>query len=115
MEFHPDGSMKIDARCPACGDRHTAARNALDEDHRPAPGDWTVCFHCANALRFTDNFHTRIPSDEEIAELRKDNEKVYRTIVAMQVFVERKQRAKIVRLAIEEAVGGKTPPNPEHN
>lgn len=115
MEFHPDGSMKVESRCPSCGKQHTAARNALDENHTPEPGDWTVCWYCANVLRFTEDYGTRIPSLEEIAEFRQTDNQAYRTIRAMQAFVEQRQKARIVREAIEDAVGARTPPNPENN
>jgi hypothetical protein len=53
------------ATCPKCGyqpDMHTGAGH----NHRPKPGDYSICLHCYAVNRYTDDMQFRTANVEEI-------------------------------------------------
>lgn len=52
--------------CPACGASADRA-SGIDHDHKPEPGDATVCFYCGELLIFTAELtlRTATPADLE--------------------------------------------------
>lgn len=56
----------IPARCPGCYQLLDAATSMAPE-HRPGPGDWTVCVYCAAVLVFDEECRAVTPTRVEIA------------------------------------------------
>ena len=53
--------------CPACGALLNEATGVTTDD-RPKPGDVTICFYCAAALRFAPDMSLRVASLDECDE-----------------------------------------------
>jgi len=51
--------------CLNCGIINDACTN-LDEDARPDPGDFTICFKCGHLMVFADDLSLRKPTDAEM-------------------------------------------------
>ena len=51
--------------CPSCFQRLDAVTSMLDE-HKPEPGDFSVCINCASVLRLTDTMDFEMSSLEAI-------------------------------------------------
>ncbi len=60
-----------EAACPACR-RRTDAATSVCGDHRPAPGDVTVCIGCATLLVFGQDLRPRWPTEEERDKMQGD-------------------------------------------
>jgi hypothetical protein len=71
-----DMYMKIDNVCPYCGKETDRCGNPLEPDHKPVPGNISVCVDCYNASRLDENMKlTKIDMDnvalEEAREIHK--------------------------------------------
>lgn len=53
-----------DDHCPHCGTLLDAASDPLG-DHKPSPGDLTICVGCGNICMFGDDFGLRKLEQEE--------------------------------------------------
>ncbi len=58
-----------EVQCPHCDsklDANTGVNDTtFDTGDAARPGDWTVCFSCANVLMFNDDMTLRTPSLED--------------------------------------------------
>ena len=61
-------------RCPHCQHELTAT-TAIDGEHKPAPGGFTVCAYCACILSFDNDLKLQYLTSDNVAWL-KDNEDV---------------------------------------
>lgn len=56
--------------CPWCGKLHDAHSSGGDRD--PQPGDLALCWGCEEPAIFTETLELRKPTDEEMADIKKD-------------------------------------------
>lgn len=54
--------------CPQCGMKISAA-TSTEGDHKPTPGDLSVCLYCATPLVFTDGLKLRKMTDLDLLAL----------------------------------------------
>ena len=57
--------------CLNCGKKLDSAYN---HEHKPGPGDITICTYCHHIMVFDDNLNFRELNDEEIVDLAGDKE-----------------------------------------
>ena len=57
--------------CLACG-RSLNAASGVDHDHRPSPGDVTVCLRCGHIMIFAEDLTPRDLTAEEVIEVAGD-------------------------------------------
>ena len=57
--------------CPRCG-KEMDASLAITNDHRPDPGDVSICLYCAGVSLYDDGLRLRLPTAAESLELRAD-------------------------------------------
>lgn len=74
--------------CPVCGMKVSAA-TSTEGDHKPTPGDLSVCAYCATPLVFTDGLKLRKMTDLDMLALPFSE---LRQIRAAQTAVQRLQR-----------------------
>lgn len=74
--------------CPKCGKRFDATSSAVGE-HRPKPGDVTICIKCGGILFFKDDLTTRLPTDEEHKRVALDP-----LVMRVQLFIRGMKRPK---------------------
>jgi hypothetical protein len=57
-------------RCRSCHKRLDAASTPDGRDeHRPKPGDFSVCIYCGDVAVFTDSMRLREPTGPEIVDI----------------------------------------------
>ncbi len=54
--------------CPSCGERCAVASTGMT-DHRPEPGDFSICINCQGLHVFDCNIRLRHPTEAEIGKL----------------------------------------------
>jgi hypothetical protein len=54
--------------CPTCGHKLDAA-TGLDHDHKPSPGDLSVCIQCGEILEFDEEIKLILISEGTIEKL----------------------------------------------
>lgn len=72
--------------CLACGKKLDAS-TSTEGDHKPSPGDATVCLECAHLMMYADDMTLRELTDEEMIEIAGDP----RILQAMKVVAAFKQ------------------------
>jgi hypothetical protein len=58
-------------RCSRCGYRMDATTSAFGE-HKPKPGDVSLCMACGGVSVFTETLHMRAPTPEELDNINKN-------------------------------------------
>jgi hypothetical protein len=51
--------------CPVCGASLDAATDFKPESQGPSIGDISICIHCTTILKFDENMHTKLVTQEE--------------------------------------------------
>jgi len=64
---------EFDHRCPHCGRTNQVADGPSPES-KPEPGDISICWRCGKVSVFAENGSTRLPTEEEAAEIQRDPE-----------------------------------------
>jgi hypothetical protein len=67
--------------CPYCGAEMNGSL-AVTSDHRPAPGDVSICIDCAGVAFYGEGLRLRLPTIAERAELEGDPE-IARAVAAV--------------------------------
>ena len=70
IEFGSDMRFPLTA-CPMCNHQLDAA-TCTTGDHKPAPGDLTVCIECATILEFDPDLSVRVVGPSVLAALDDD-------------------------------------------
>jgi hypothetical protein len=55
--------------CPTCGYEMNAASSS-EEDKQPYAGAISICLNCGQVLLFTDDLSQRLPTDEEMEDIK---------------------------------------------
>jgi hypothetical protein len=64
-----------DDKCSYCGELFNAATAAhCNPESLPEPGSVSICVRCGELHIFGADFHLRRPTDEELAELKQNEE-----------------------------------------
>lgn len=96
-----DGKLEVgksnplpSSRCPNCRSVSDCASPMFSKQvHRPRPGDFSLCAHCATLLVFDENLKLREPTEKETASIESAFEKhpeVGKSIRHVQTLIERK-------------------------
>ena len=59
--------------CPACNKELDATTSIQDESLLPKPGNLSICFYCGDMSEFDDNLDLRSLSQEQKAEIKKED------------------------------------------
>lgn len=60
--------------CPNCKKTMDSATSIDRDNHKPIPGDISICLYCQSLLIFDDNLMSQNPTQEQIDELKSDPE-----------------------------------------
>jgi hypothetical protein len=60
-----------ESSCPNCGKRVDAAMSA-EGDHKPSPGDITICMYCRHLCVFAEDMGLRELTDDEVVAVAGD-------------------------------------------
>lgn len=69
--------------CPYC-DRMNDAGTNMNNQKPPKPGDWSLCYTCAQVSVFDENILMRKLNPAEEVELREDHPEILRVIGRLQ-------------------------------
>jgi len=58
----------IDNTCPCCS-RDINAASSIDGDHRPEPGDVSICGYCGAILEFNTDLSLKVASTDTLREV----------------------------------------------
>lgn len=72
--------------CPQCGELLDGATSASRSDARaPKAGDFSVCWYCAEALRFTEDLSFRSVTQQDMEELEPEAKAVFVKAIALRL------------------------------
>lgn len=75
--------------CPACGELVDGVQAINDEENPlPKPGDVTICIYCGELLIFDEDGKERVPTEEEINDIKQDKANWKLIVAAIEVIKE---------------------------
>ena len=79
-----------ESSCPNCGKPLDAAMST-EGDHKPSPGDMTICMDCRHLCAFAEDMSLRELTDDEVVVVAGDK-RVLRAMKALGDLERRKER-----------------------
>jgi hypothetical protein len=84
-------------RCPLCEYRLDESTPVYDENRRPKPYDFSICFNCCGILQFDEHLTLRATSKELLQSVKESEPELYRelTTAVRAVMNAQKERSRV--------------------
>lgn len=83
------GSLIPKVKCPVCDYEPDAASAVDGSNHRPKPGDLTLCLKCGEIMQFGEKMRLESASIDNLLTLRKESPKQWQMMVRAQKLIRR--------------------------